>query len=64
MSKQNACQNAKVLDMMAYSGLGDARFMEAQVLLIPIFMVELIPTETKKMRNNRNSSKKTNPVNL
>ena len=49
---------------LAYSGLGDAEFIEAQVLLIPMFIVELIPTETKKMRNSRNSSRKANGVNL
>jgi hypothetical protein len=38
--------------------------MEAQVLSIPIFIAELIPTEIKKKRNNRNSSRKTNGVNL
>ena len=34
------------------------------MLLIPIFMVELIPIEIKKRRNSKNSSRKTNQVSL
>ena len=52
------------LPKINYSGVAFAGSMEAQVLLIPIFIVVLIPMETKTMRINRNSSRKTNGVNL